>query len=104
LSITERDELLALIQQHAERHPDQAEGFDALSMLAEKKIEGAGRTLLEAVNNAPASRLVPGVAYKIKTLSATDDSLKQESFALLERLQGSEKTGIGKAAKNALKG
>lgn len=104
LSGSERDELLALLQQHAERHPDQAEGFDALSMLAEKKIEGAGRTLLEAVGNAPISRLTPGVAYKIKTLGATDDSLRQESLALLERLQGSEKTGIGKAAKNALKG
>jgi hypothetical protein len=98
---SEREELLGLLKQKVERHPDEIEGFEALSMLAEKRIVGAGRTMLDGVQKVQPSRLPPGVAYKISTLGAQDEILKSEAQTWLENLD--EKTAVGKAAKKALR-
>ena len=101
LNDAEREELLGLLKQKADRHPDELEGIEGLFMLAEKRIEGAGRTLLDVVRNAPAARLPPGVAFKITTLAAQDENLRSEAQGWLESVD--EKTAVGKAAKKALK-
>jgi hypothetical protein len=98
---SEREELLGLLKQKVERHPDEIGGFEALSMLAEKRIVGAGRTMLDGVQNVQPSRLPPGVAYKISTLGAQDEILKSETQTWLQNLD--EKTPVGKAAKKALR-
>lgn len=104
LEEVEREALLGLLQQQVERHPDQVTGVDSLYLLAENDVTGAARTLFSAVKAAPASRLAPGVAYKIKTLGTKEATLTGETKELLEHLRSHAKTGVGKAAEKALKG
>lgn len=99
----ERAVLLQLLQKQIERHPDQLSGPAALYILAEEKIQGAGRTLLTSVKNANVRQLDPGIAFRIQAIGKNDPSLAESVRSTLEFLQDKKDTRIGKAAAGALK-
>ena len=102
LNENEREELLTLLRQHVERHPEDIQSFDGLFLLTEKNFIGAGRAFLDVVKSSSARRLPPGVAFKLSTLSSLDASLKTEIDAWLQGVD--EKTPVGKAAKRTRRG
>jgi predicted KAP-like P-loop ATPase len=104
LEETERESLLDLLQQQVERHPDQISGPKALFMLAEQKLEGAAQTLFQAVRNAPANQLEPGVVSRIEILAKMDPNLTKHAKEVLEQLRTKTTTKAGRAAEKSLKG
>lgn len=104
LDEAEREALLQLLQEQVERHPDQIAGPAALTLLAEKKVQGAAQILFAAVKHANAGSLDPGVAFRLQALGKGDASLAEGARQALEHLQSKKDTKVGKAADKALKG
>jgi hypothetical protein len=104
LEAPEREALLELLRQQVERHPDRLSGPVALTLLTEKKVEGAAATLFAALTSADADALDPGVAFRLQTLGKSDSALVDGTRRVLEHLRGKKGTKVGKAAELSLKG
>jgi hypothetical protein len=104
LDEAEREALLRLLHEQVERHPDQIAGPAALTLLVERKVQGAAQTLFAALKNANAASLDPGVAFRLQALGKGDPNLADSTRQALEHLRNKKETRVGKAAEKALKG
>lgn len=104
LEDSDREALLGLLQQHLSRHPSELTGYNALLKLADAKVSGAARLLLDTVKNGSADSIPAGIAMKLKFLGQGDGTLKEEITRLLtDHVEASPQTAFGRAAKTALK-
>ena len=96
------DALLSLLDARIRRHPDEDAAPDALKLLVEKSIEGAGETLINALSHVSRDSLSPSVVQNVATLGRTQESLREPTVTLLRRLAEKPDTGAGAAAEIAL--
>jgi len=98
LTEIEQQALLAMLERQIERHPDHTPSQNALLMLAEAKMAGAGMTLVMALKSSPPQQLQPASAYRLKTLATIDGDHQSESLSLLATWAKDTTTQVGRAA------
>jgi len=85
-----------------ERHPDQAPAVDGLFALTEAELKGAGEAFISALRNSPRNQIIPGAAFRLKTLS-TKTEHQFAALSLLTEFSKDTTTPLGRAAVKALK-
>lgn len=91
--------LYGLVERHAQRHPDQQEGYDALLELMRKGMPGSGAALSRALLAAPPEAIPPAIGLDILTLLKDEPGLHEELDSALNRLRRDTKSMIGRALK-----
>jgi hypothetical protein len=102
LSQGNRQQLLDLLKQDAERRPDRKGAASGLHTLAVNKIDGAAQKLIEVARSIPAAKLRAGVPQNIAELGQYEPALLPSVKAVLTDIAKHESTQAGKAAKSAL--
>jgi hypothetical protein len=95
--------LFGLLKEQLERHPDQLNGFDAITRMAREQIAGAGAAFFGTIKKLPASVIPPGVAERTKQAGESDPTLKSDAQSTLKHFaEKFPQTRFGKACQAAL--
>lgn len=95
--------LLGLLKEQLERHPDQLDGYKAITRLAREKIAGAGASFFSYIRTISAGQIPAGAAERIKQIGDIDKDLEFEARNILNHFaEKHPKTRIGAASKTAL--
>lgn len=95
----DRESLLGLLQQQIKSHPDEVDGYDALTKLARNKVERAGIVFLKVTREVSADEIPAAVASKIEMIGKVDEELADEGQKLLDfYIKKHPQSKIGKAA------
>lgn len=103
LENSDREALLGLLQHQIVTSPNQRKGYEALLLLAVKKLVGAGYTYIKIVSEISPELLPVQVVPDLSRLGKEDEQYKQDTEDLLKRFAKDQKTLVGKAAEKLLK-
>lgn len=92
----ERNSLLILLEEHVYRHPDQEQGYDILTALIEKNINGAAETLVSVLGKCSPDSIPPEIAFSLITLVEGKPELQEVLQPVISQLEKTQ-SPIGKA-------
>jgi predicted KAP-like P-loop ATPase len=99
-----RVQVIDLLRQDGEIHPDRRACFAALHSLSVRKVPGAAQALIASARAIGSVRLLATVPQNLAEIAATEPVLKNDIIGVLEELAKDTKSKAGKAAKIALEG
>ena len=99
-----RVQIIDLLRQDGEIHPDRRGSFAALHSLSVRKIPGAAQALIALARAIGSVRLLATVPQNLAEIAAIEPVLKNDIIGVLEELAKDTRSRAGKAAKIALEG
>lgn len=102
LDALQSESLLSMLTDRVRRHPDQDDAAEALKLLADKNVAGAGEALLDALHQIAREALSPNVVQTTASLGISQLALRERTVEILNYIAGSPESGAGAAAKIAL--